>query len=207
VDAAVPGVYPRTVFLDGDTAWIMGGDEEYILDLLGQLPEQASAPVVDSAVLASALPVVLDGRRRMGLYEAREPLFLPGVQLRLGPAMDGWLQDLDLGEGLTPTDLVGAIAWWGVESSEESIEVEGYQVPGGSPEAVQSLLTKVFLADGQALPDEVGRTEQELGGRTVTTFDFGYSTQHVFSSGDTVWVVTDHASEPAMAEEAVAALP
>jgi hypothetical protein len=207
VDAAVPGVYPRTVFLDGDTAWIMGGDEEYILDLLGQLPEQASAPVVDSAVLASALPVVLDGRRRMGLYEAREPLFLPGVQLRLGPAMDGWLQDLYLGEGLTPTDLVGAIAWWGVESSEESIEVEGYQVPGGSPEAVQSLLTKVFLADGQALPDEVGRTEQELGGRTVTTFDFGYSTQHVFSSGDTVWVVTDHASEPAMAEEAVAALP
>lgn len=207
VDAAVPGVYPRTVYLDGDTAWIMGGDEEYVLDLLGQLPEQAAAPAADGVALASALPVVLDGRRRTGLYEAREPLFLPGVQLRLGPAMDGWLLDLYLDEGLTPSDLVGAIAWWGVESSEESIEVEGYQVPGGSPEAVESLLTTVFLADGQTLPDEVSRTEQELGGRTVTTFDFGYSTQHVFSSGDTVWAVTDHAGEPAMAEEAIAALP
>ena len=102
---------------------------------------------------------------------------------------------------------MGAIAWWGIESSEESVEVEGYQVPGGSPEVVESLLTKVFLADGEALADEVGRTEQELGGHQVTTFDFGYATQHVFSSGDTIWVVTDHAGEPAMAEEAIAALP
>ena len=51
------------------------------------------------------------------------------------------------------------------------------------------------------------RTDHELGGRAVTTFDFGYARQHVFSSGDTVWVVTDHADEPAMAEEAIAALP
>jgi hypothetical protein len=158
-------------------------------------------------VLAAQLPAVLDDRRRAGLYEAREPIFLPALEMRMGPTLDDWLLDLYMEEGLTPTDLVGAIAWWGIDSSEESIEVEGYQVPGGSPELVESLRSRVFLAGGEALPDEVSRSEQELGGRPVTTIDFGYSKQHVFSSGDTVWVVTDHAGEPAMAEEAIAALP
>jgi len=207
VDAAVPGVYPRTVYLEGDTAWIIGADEGYVIELLEQLPAQSYSQSTGDAVLAGQLPVVLDGRRRTGLYEAREPLFLPGLELRTGPALDAWLLDLYLEDGLTPTDLVGAIAWWGVDSSEESVEVEGYQVPDGSPELVESLRSGVFLGDGQALPDEVSRTDQELGGRQVTTFDFGYSKQHVFSSGDTVWVVTDHAGEPAMAEEAIASLP
>lgn len=207
VDSAVPGVYPRTVYLEGDTAWIIGADEGYVVELLDQLPAQSYSQSTGEAVLAGQLPVVLDGRRRTGLYEAREPLFLPGLELRMGPALDAWLLDLYLEDGLTPTDLVGAIAWWGIDSSEESVEVEGYQIPDGSPELVESLRTQVFLGDGQALPDEVSRTDQELGGRQVTTFDFGYSTQHVFSSGDTVWVVTDHAGEPAVAEEAIAALP
>ncbi len=206
-DAAVPGVYPRTVYLDGDTAWIIGADEGYVSELLDQLPEQAFDQTVGGAALAARLPVVLDDRRRTGLYEAREPLFLPTLERRIGPAMDAWLVDVFLRDGLTPTDLVGAISWWGVESSEESVEIEGYQVPGGSPEIIEALLTKVFLGDGQALPDEVSRTEQELGGHQVTTFDFGYSTQHLFASGDTIWVVTDHAGEPAVAEEAIAALP
>ena len=207
VDAAVPGVYPRTVYLAGDTAWIIGADEAYVFELLEQLPAQPYSEAIGDVVLAGQLPVILDARRRIGLYEAREPLFLPALQSRAGPALDAWLLDLYLEDGLTPTDLVGAIAWWGVESSEDSVEVEGYQVPGGSPELVESLRTKVFLGDGQALPDEVTRTDQELGGRAVTTVDFGYARQHVFSSGDTVWVVTDHADEPAMAEEAIAALP
>jgi hypothetical protein len=207
VDAAIPGVYPRTVYLDGDTAWIMGGDEDYVQDLLSQLPEQAYSTAGGEVGLASKLPVTLDDRRRRGAYEDREPLFLPAMQLRLGAALDTWLQELYLGEGLTPADLVGAIAWWGIQSSEESLEVEGYQAPGASPEVIEGLLTKVFLADGEALTDEVGRTEQELGGHQVTTLDLGYATQHVFSSGDTIWVVTDHAGEAAMAEEAIAALP
>jgi hypothetical protein len=207
VDAAVPGVYPRTVYLAGDTAWIIGADEEYVVELLEQLPVQAYSQSTGDAVLAGQLPVILDARRRTGLYEAREPVFLPALERRAGPALDDWLLDLYMEDGLTPTDLVGAIAWWGVESSEDSVEVEGYQVPGGSSELVESLRTRVFLGDGQTLPDEVTRTDQELGGRAVTTIDFGYASQHVFSSGDTVWVVTDHADEPAMAEEAIAALP
>ena len=207
VDDAVPGVYPRTVYLAGDTAWIIGGDEEYVFELLEQLPVQSSSQASGDAVLAGQLPVVLDGRRRMELYEVRGPLFLPALDLRRGTTLDDWLLDLYMEEGLTPTDLTGAIAWWGIEGSEDVVEVEGYQVPSGSPELIESLRSEVFLADGQTLPDEVSRTEQELGGRPVTTLDFGYAKQHVFSSGDTVWVVTDRAGEPAMVEEAIAALP
>jgi hypothetical protein len=216
VDAAVPGVYPRTVYLADDTMWIIGADEEYVLELLDQLPIQSFDVATDAVPLAEQLPAVLDGRRRTGLYEAREPLFLPTLSERLGPVFEDWLLDLYLADGITPTDLVGAIAWWGIESSEDSVEVEGYQVPGGSAEVVERLRTEVFLAEDLLQPDlaleptepqSVERVEQELGGRQVTTLDLGYATQHVFGSGDTIWVVTDHAGEPAMAEEAIAALP
>lgn len=207
VDAAIPGVYPRTVYIDGDTAWYIGADEAYVQELLEQLPAQAAAAPGDDASLVSTLPVVLAGQRRTGLYEAREPLVLPTFDQRLGPAMEAWLLDLYLDEGIAPSDLVGAIAWWGTSGDEQGVEVEGYQVPGASPEMLERLRTQVLLADGSALPDEVSRVEQELGGHAVTTIDFGYSTQHVLSSGDTVWVVTDYAGEPALAEEAVAALP
>jgi hypothetical protein len=207
VDAAIPGVYPRTVYLDGDTAWYIGADEAYVQELLEQLPAQAAAASGDDASLVSTLPVILDGQRRTGLYEAREPLVLPTFDQRLGPAMEAWLLDLYLDEGIAPSDLLGAIAWWGIDGEEQGVEVEGYQVPGAPPEMLERLRTQVLLGDGSALPDEVSRVEQELGGHAVTTIDFGYSTQHVLSSGDTVWVVTDYAGEPAVAEEAVAALP
>jgi hypothetical protein len=207
VDAAIPGVYPRTVYLNGDTAWIIGADEAHVLELLEQLPEQSYDDGSGAAALAARLPLVLDGRRRTGLYEAREPLFLPALERRLGPALDAWLLDAYLKAFVTPTDLVGAIAWWGIDSSDESVEVEGYQVPGGRAELIESLRSEVLLASGEPLPDEVSRTEQELGGRQVTSIDLGGSIQHVFASGDTVWVVTDHAGEGAMAEEAIAALP
>lgn len=207
VDAAIPGVYPRTVYLAGDTMWIIGADEEHVLELLEQLPVQPIDQASGVAALAEQMPVILDERRRTGLYEAREPLFLPALSERLGPSFDDWLLDLYLDDGTTPTDLVGAIAWWGIESSEDSVEVEGYQVPGGSAELVERLRSEVFLAEDLPRPDEVQRLDQELGGRQVTTLDLGTSTQHIFGSGDTIWVVTDHVGEPAMAEEAIAALP
>jgi len=207
-DAAVPGVYPRTVYLADDTAWIIGADDVYLEELLDQLPAQEYAEVAGSAVLASQLPAVLDDRRRTGLYELKEPLyFLPTLEARLGPAMDQWMLDLYMDSGLTPTDLVGAIAWWGLTSPDESVEVEGYQVPGASPELVERFRSEVFLNGGESLPGEASRSEQELGGRPVTSIDLGFTKQHIFSSGDTVWVVTDHVDEPAMAEEAIAALP
>ena len=206
-DAAVPGVYPRTVYVDGDTAWMMGGDEGYVSEMVGQLPISAPAVAADEPSLASMVPNVLDGRRRAGLYESREPTFMPTLEWGLSAVGDSWLLDLYLENGLTPADLMGAIAWWGVGSSEESVEIEGYQVPGASPELMDDFLQSVFLAAGGSLPDEVGRTEEELGGRTVTSIDFDYQVQHIFGSGDTIWVVTDHAKEPDMAAAAIAALP
>ena len=116
IDAAVPGVYPRTVYLAGDTAWVIGADEEYVIELLEQLPAQVYSQSTGDAVLAGQLPVVLDARRRTGLYEAREP-HLPAGPRAAHRAGARCLAARPLPkDGLTPTDLVGAIAWWGVES-------------------------------------------------------------------------------------------
>jgi hypothetical protein len=212
VDAAMPGVYPRTVYLAGDTAWVIGGDEEHVLDLLSQLP---AAPGPSSpeegegaAEVAQQLPSVLGGQRRAGLYEAVEPLFLPTLSERIGPPLEGWLLDLYLDEGISPTDIVGAVAWWGLEAAEEGIEVEGYHAPGASEAMVQRLLEEVVLSGGEAGAEEVGRAEEEVGGHAVTTIDSGGGTRrHVFASDGTVWIVTDHVGQPELAAEAVASLP
>ena len=87
-DEAIPGVYPRTVYIDGDTAWIIGADEPYVVELLEQLPVTAPRAVVDADMVSRRLPVELDGRRRAGLFETIEPLFLPALAERLGPAFE-----------------------------------------------------------------------------------------------------------------------
>jgi hypothetical protein len=53
----------------------------------------------------------------------------------------------------------------------------------------------------------VVRSEAQLGGRDVVILDSGAFQQHLFLSADTVWVVTDHADELEMVEEAIATLP
>jgi hypothetical protein len=208
VDAATPGAYPRTVVIDGDTAWIIGGDEEHVQDLLGQLPIPQGPTSVEPELLSSRLPAELGGMRRAALYESIEPLFLPTLSESLGPAFEDWLLDVYLDEGIRPADLVGTDTWWGLRAPEEGIEIEGYLVPGGSPEAVERLLRDVFLAGGETLPVEVGRVEEEVGGRAVTTIDRGGGVKrHFFVSEGVVWVVTDHAGQPDLAAEAIAALP
>jgi hypothetical protein len=206
-DQAIPGVYPRTVYIEGDTAWVIGADEDHVIELLEQLPVGAPAAVSSDEMVSRRMPVEVEGRRRAGLYEAVEPLFFPTLSERLGPAFEDWMLDLYLEEGISPTDILGAVAWWGLESSDQSIEVEGYQVPGASADMVERLHAEVLLGSGEPLPGEVGRSEEERGGREVTTIDLGTVKKHVLASGDTVWVVTDHVGEAELAEAAIAALP
>lgn len=218
VDAEMPGVYSRTVYLKDDTAWIIEGDEVYVWDALDQLPD--AEPTGDQAAepMILQMPLLLDGRRRTGLLEATEPLFLPTLSGRISPDLEAWLLDLYLEVGMAPSEMIGAVAWWGIESSEDSIQIEGYQLPGAAAELVEQLRSRVILGetgepgdDGQPpasdLPAGVTRTDGEIAGRAVATLDFAGAQQHVISSGDTVWVVTDHVGEPEMAEEAIAALP
>jgi hypothetical protein len=88
-DEAIPGVYPRTVYIDGDTAWIIGADEPAVLELLEQLPLGTPSAVTTDEMVSRRLPVELDGRRRAGLYEAVEPLFFPTLSERLGRPRTG----------------------------------------------------------------------------------------------------------------------
>lgn len=207
VDTAMPGVYPRTVFLKDDTAWVIEGDEAYVWDALDQLPDvEPAAARVDDQMIAS-LPLELDGRRRTGLYEATEPLFLPTLSEHLGPELEQWLLDLYLRAGLTPAEMIGVVTWWGVETSQESVQIEGYRIPGSDGELITRLVSDVLLAAGAEPPEGATRTEQNLGGRDVTTLDFGTLKQHIFSSGDIAWVVTDHIDEADLAAEAIASLP
>ncbi len=204
VDAAMPGVYPRTLFLKDDTAWIIEGDEQFVWDALDQLPNVDPMGALSDDQMIANLPLELDGRRRTGLYEATEPLFLPTLSEHIGEGLEEWLLDLYLDAGLTPAEMIGVVTWWGVETSQDSVQIEGYRLPGDNDELVARLVDDVILS---GLLDGVSRTEQTLGGREVTTLDFGTTSQHVFSSGDTAWVVTDNAAEAEMTEEAIAALP
>jgi hypothetical protein len=203
-DAEMPGVYPRTVFLNDDTAWVIEGDEQYVWDALDQLPavEPAGAQVDDQMI--ASLPLELDGRRRTGLYEATEPLFLPTLSEHLGDALEQWLLDLYMDAGVTPAEMIGVVTWWGVESSQDSVQIEGYRLPGDESELVDRLVSEVIL--GTTL-EGVSRSEETIAGRDVTTLDFGTLKQHVYSSGDTAWVVTDNVGETEMVEEAITALP
>ncbi len=224
VDAEMPGVYPRTVYLKDDTAWIIEGDEEYVLDALDQLPDPEPSDILADDTLLMSVPLMLDGLRRTGVYEVTEPWALPTLEAHLSPEIEGWLVDLYLDAGLTPTEMLGVITWWGYEG-QDSIQIEGYQLPGAAgTDAIERLRSDIFLT-----PDDVAAVglpgegddpfaelldppapehiEQELGGREVTTIDYGDVQQHIFISGDTVWVVTDPAGEAELAEKAIAALP
>jgi len=213
LDAERPGVYPRTVYLKDDVVWVIEGDEEYVWDALDQLPEPAAVGSLAGDDLLTDVPYALDGRRRIGLYESTEPLFLPTLSERLGPEVDDWLLDLYLNAGVSPSEILGVIAWWGLESNQDGIQIEGYRLPPTAADQLERLRSEILLGEGgesasfAALLQGVGRLEQEIGGRTVTTLDYGDVKQHVFSSPDTVWVVTDHIGQAEMAAEAIAALP
>ena len=222
---ALPGEYPRTVYLKEDTAWFIQGDTDYVWDALGQLPD--AEPLASSSAdgLYTDVPLTLDGIRRFGLYESTEPLFLPTLGERLGEDIEAWLLDLYLEAGISPAEMIGVIAWWGLEAAQDGIQIEGYRLPEGGEELTQRLLEDVFLirppevsvdpdAPGPEEVDEVALlfegvefSEEEIAGQTVTTLDFGGSKQHIFSSADTVWVVSDPIGQPELVEAAIEALP
>ena len=187
LDAERPGVYPRTVYLKDDVAWIIEGDEEYVWDALDQLPEPAAVGRLAGDDLLTDVPYALDGRRRIGLYESTEPLFLPTLSERLGPEVDEWLLDLYLNAGVSPSEILGVIAWWGLESNQDGIQIEGYRLPETAADQLERLRSEILLGEGgesasfAALLQGVGRLEQEIGGRTVTTLDYGDVKQHVFN--------------------------
>ena len=47
----------------------------------------------------------------------------------------------------------------------------------------------------------------EVAGRPVTTLDYGSTLQYIFSSADTIWVISDPLGERAKVEEAIESLP
>ncbi len=224
-DATMPGVYPRTVYLKGDTAWFIQGDNDYVLDALDQLPD--ADPVGPSSVdsLSTDVPLTLAGERRLGLYETLEPLILPTLGERLGESIEDWLLDLYLEARISPTEMLGVLAFWGFEGTQDGLQIEGYRLPEGGEALTQRLLEEVFLirppevsldpeADLEFAIDPVAAalqgvdfSEEEIAGQLVTTLDYGDSLKYIFGSADTVWVISDPLGERAKVEEAIEALP
>jgi hypothetical protein len=224
-DASMPGVYPRTVYLKDDTAWFIQGDNDYVWDALGQLPD-ADPPGLSAAdSLYTDMPLSLGGVRRFGLYETTEPLFLPTLGERLGTSAEEWLLRAFLEAGISPADMLGVITWWGLEGAQDGIQIEGYRLPEGGEELTASLLEDVFLirppevsVDPNAPTEEpidevaamltgVSFSEEEIAGQPVTALDFGGSRQYIYSSADTIWVISDPLGQPELVEEAISTLP
>jgi hypothetical protein len=224
-DATMPGVYPRTVYLKDDTAWFIQGDNDYVWDALSQLPDADPVGLSSADSLFTDVPLALGGQRRIGLYESTEPLFLPTLGERLGENIENWLLDLYLEAGIAPSQMLGVIAWWGLEAAQDGIQIEGYRLPEGGEELTQRLLDEVFLIrppevsvdpDSEAavevdpvasLLEGVTFSDEEIAGKTVTVLDYGGSLQYVFASADTIWVISDPLGERDLVEEAIAALP
>jgi hypothetical protein len=222
-DESMPGVYPRTVYLKDDTAWFIQGDTDYVWDALSQLPD--ADPIAESTAdsLYTDVPLTLDGQRRFGLYETTEPLYLPTLGERLSGVED-WLLDLYLDTGISPAEMIGVIAWWGLEAAQDGIQIEGYRLPAGGEELTQRLLDDVFLirppevsvdpnAPSAEPVDELAQLfegvsfeESEIAGQAVTALDYGGATQYIFSSNDTIWVISDPLGQPDLVEEAISAL-
>jgi hypothetical protein len=156
VDESMPGVYPRTVYLRDDVAWVIEGDEQYVQDALYQLPDVAPAASGGDQMI-DLVPMQLEGRRRTALYEATEPFFLPTLSERLDTDFETWLVDLYIGSGLTPADVIGLVTWWGIESSQESIQIEGYQLAGADQPHIDQL-RDILLATNTELPEGVTRS-------------------------------------------------
>jgi hypothetical protein len=224
-DETRPGVYPRTVYLRDDTAWFIQGDNEYVADALSQLPDAAPVGASSADALFTDMPLTLDGERRIGLYESTEPLFMPTLSERLGDSIEAWLLDLYLEAGISPSEMLGVITWWGLEAAQDGIQIEGYRLPEGGEELTQRLLDEIFLVrppevsvdpESEAASDfdpvaallqGVDFGEEEIAGRSVTTLDYGNTLQYIFGSADTVWVINDPLGERDKVEEAIAALP
>ena len=224
-DSTMPGVYPRTVYLLGDTAWFIQGDNDYVWDALEQLPDAPAVGASSADTLFTDMPLTLGGERRIGLYESTEPLFLPTLGERLGDNIEDWLLDLYLEAGISPSQMLGVITWWGLEASQDGIQIEGYRLPEGGEELTQRLLDEIFLVrppevsvdpDSETVPEfdpllasleGVEFSDEEIAGVMVTKLDFGDSTQYIFGTADTIWVISDPLGEREKVEEAIAALP
>jgi hypothetical protein len=224
-DATMPGVYPRTVYLKDDTAWFIQGDNDYVWDALSQLPDADPVAPSSADTLYTDVPLALGGSRRVGLYESTEPLFLPTIGERLGDNIEAWLLDLYLEAGIAPSQMLGVITWWGLEAAQDGIQIEGYRLPEGGEELTQRLLDEVFLMrppevsvdpDSEAALETdpvaamlqgVEFSEEEIAGQMVTTLDYGGSLQYIFSTADTIWVISDPLGQRDLVEEAIAALP
>lgn len=218
-DANLPGVYPRTVYLKDDTAWFIQGDTDYVWDALGQLPDADPIGLSSADRLYTDVPLALDGARRIGLYKSTEPLFLPTIGARLGNDIEDWLLELYLDTGISPAQMIGVIAWWGLEASSDGIQIEGYRLPAGGEEMTQRLLQDVFLIRPPEDPEAVDAdpvalqlqgtsfSEEEIGGKSVTVLDNGDTKQYIFASNDTIWVVSDPLGERDRVEEAITSVP
>jgi hypothetical protein len=170
------------------------------------------------------VPLSLGGERRGSLYESTEPLFLPTLGERLGEGIEDWLLDLYLEANISPSEMLGVIAWWGLEAAQDGIQIEGYRLPEGGEELTQRLLEDIFLIrppevsvdpDSEvaldidpvaALLQGVAFGEEEIAGQQVTTLDDGQSVRYIFSTGDTIWVISDPLGEREKVEEAIAAV-
>ena len=225
-DATMPGVYPRTIYLNDDTAWFIQGGNDYVWDALDQLPDTAPVGESSADTLFTDVPLSLAGQRRIGLYESTEPLFLPTLGERLGDGIEDWLLELYLEAGISPSEMLGVVTWWGLEATSDGIQIEGYRLPEGGEELTQRLLDDIFLIRPPEISEDtetedalldvdpvaaaltgVEFGEEEIAGQMVTTLDYGDTFQYIFGSADTIWVISDPLGEREKVEEAIAALP
>ena len=215
-DADQPGTYPRTVYLDGDTVWVIDAEQPVLLEIVEALPGVPAEPPVDvAAELVGQMPFVLGGepRDQVQAYSGWEPLLSNAPGEMFGPQFEDAELRLFLSQGLTADDLGSALGSWNTAGS--GMFILGLAIDGAGDEVMQSILDEVIVPTIALTSQQPTIEQQEKAGRTLTVVtdqavdeaERASSTYWFDIVGDTVWMVNLASGDDAVLTEALESLP
>lgn len=208
-DAEMPGAYPRTLVPVGDTLWIVQAEPPLLDEILSVLPAAptAAAPAFD---LASSVPLVLDGARRVYLVVSSgwDYVFWPTEN---SPSqLDAVALESFLASGITMDNVTTTSSVWTDTEGNIGAVLAAYQFAGADQDVLQGLLEDVILPRFEGLgsvhePGQIaGRDVIVLRDETLIDSDGAPRPAYLYVSGDTIFVLD--ASEKT-ADAAIDALP
>jgi hypothetical protein len=215
-DADQPGRYPRTLYVNGDTVWVIEAEQPLLTEIVDALPARPSEPPVDvAAQLVDEMPFLIGGERRAEVqaFSSWETLLAIPPGEMFGPQFEDAALRLFLSQGLTPDDLGSALGSW--ESAAGGVFILAFAIEGAGQDVMEGIMDEVIVPSISLTSDQPTTSQQELAGRTLTVVsdqsveepERAAATYYFLPVGDTVWMVNLASTNEAILIEALESLP